>query len=121
MPIYVEGATRLSATLRRAAARAPEMAGPNRSAAQATVSASRRGAPRRTGRLAAGTRVAGANASVATINNRVPYSGPIHWGWPARRIPAQPWLSQSARATEPAWIRKYNEHRDRLVNSVQGA
>lgn len=50
--------------------------------------------PRRTGNLAdtirpAGTKTAG---RVRAGFKRVPYAGPVHFGWPARRIQPQPFL-----------------------------
>jgi len=50
--------------------------------------------PRRTGALAdtirpSGTKTAG---RVRAGFRRVPYAGPVHFGWPARRIQPQPFL-----------------------------
>lgn len=96
----------------------------NRAAAGVVASAARGTAPRRTGRLAGSIRTAGTTASRAVISAgraSVPYAAPIHWGWPARNIPEQPWLSLTAQATEPRWITEYYDHMDSLVNSVHGA
>ena len=48
----------------------------------------------RASRLAKGVRVSVGRATV-------PYAGAIHWGWPARNISAQPFLTDAAKQTEP--------------------
>lgn len=124
MEYRVEGARRLRSTLRQAGVRASQMRAVNKAAADIVVGAGRISAPRRTGRLAASVRNAGSTPSTAIISAgraSVPYGGPIHWGWPARRIPAQPWLSLAAQATEPRWITEYHDHMDQLIRSVEGA
>jgi hypothetical protein len=54
-------------------------------------------------------------------NAAVPYAGPIHWGWPARRITAQPFIQEAAVATQPAWENAYLEDMQRVVDRVKGA
>lgn len=122
--VRVEGASRMRSTLRRAGVRASQMAAVNRAAAGVVVGAGRSSAPRRSGRLAASVRTAGTTASTAVVSagrKSVPYAAPIHWGWAARNIEAQPWLSLAAQASEPRWITEYYDHMDRLVQSVEGA
>ena len=41
---------------------------------------------------AGGARV---NAGTPSLTSKVPYAGPIHWGWPSRSIEAQPFLSDA--------------------------
>lgn len=124
MPAEVEGAARLRTTLRRAGVTSAQLREPNRAAGRIVATAGRSSAPRRTGRLAATVRAAGSTPRVAVVTagrRSVPYGGVIHWGWPARNIPSQPWLSDAARATEPVWIREYDDHVRGLINSVRGA
>lgn len=54
--------------------------------------------PRRTG-ATAGTIRASKTKNKAVVRAggaRAPGTGPVHYGWPARNIPAQPWLSSAA-------------------------
>lgn len=79
-------------------------------------------APRRTGRLAGsvrGNRAAG-RATVSAGGASVPYAGPIHWGWPARGIEAQPFLSDAALATESAWLPLYEAGIEKALDRVAG-
>jgi hypothetical protein len=61
----------------------------------------RRSGPRRTGRWP--PRCAGSGTQTAAIvragRAAVPYAGPIHWGWRARHIKAQPWLYDAIEST----------------------
>lgn len=125
MPVRIEGARTLRRTLRHAGVSAKDMRAANRAAGRIVADAAKGTAPKRSGRLARSVRPAGSTPSYAVVsagtNGRVPYAGPIHWGWPARNIPAQPWLSDTARATEPVWITEYINHMRRLAESVRGA
>jgi hypothetical protein len=75
--------------------------------------------PRRTGRLAASGRVARARSKASVTYSRV-YAGPIHWGWPRRGIPANPWLSQAAQRTEGTWTEVYLRAINQIVDDIQG-
>lgn len=74
-------------------------------------------APHRSGRLAASGRAARLAAGVRVLFGRVsvPYAGPIHWGWPARNIKAQPFAVDAAHATEPEWLHDYAAALDQAV------
>ena len=67
----------------------------------------------RASRLAKGVRVSVGRATV-------PYAGAIHWGWPARNISAQPFLTDAAKATEPTWTRQYLSDIQKIVDKVKG-
>lgn len=68
-------------------------------------------APILTGALAGSIRGSGtASAAIVRAGGaRLPYGGPIHWGWPARNITGQPFLSDAGKETEPVWTAMY-EH-----------
>lgn len=57
-------------------------------------------APRETGRLATTVRPGRGKtkAVVRAGGARAPYAGVIHYGWPARNIPAQPFLADALQA-----------------------
>lgn len=76
-----------------------------------------------TGRLAGSVRP-GATKTMAVVRAgyaRVPYAGPIHWGWPKRNIEAQPFLSEAATSTEGTWSDVYMSFMDRVINQIEGA
>lgn len=77
-------------------------------------------APRKSGRLAASTRAQGTQREgrVAAGKASVPYAGPIHWGWKARNIEPQPFLTDALAAEEATVIDIYMEETDRLIDRV---
>lgn len=66
-------------------------------------------APKLTGRLSRSIRPLGSQkvARVAAGGVAVPYAGPIHYGWPARNILAQPFLTDAVYQMLPASILTY--------------
>lgn len=79
--------------------------------------------PRRTGRLASTVRSSGTNtaSTVRAGTARVPYAGPIHYGWPDRHISPQTWVVDAALMTEPIWVGHYNNTIRDLVENTPGA
>lgn len=120
--IRVEGAAELRRTLKRAGDDLSDLKDAHREAANIVTVASRVKAPKRTGQLAASVRGSGA-ATTATIRagrSSVPYAGPIHWGWPARGIPANPFITEAARATEPVWTHGYEAAVEKILHRIKG-
>jgi HK97 gp10 family phage protein len=66
-------------------------------AAEIVVPAAKQLAPVRSGRMAASIRAAAVRSGgrVRVGNSSVPYAGPIHFGWPARRIKPQPFVYEA--------------------------
>jgi hypothetical protein len=121
--VKVEGLATLVRTMRKAGEDLADLKDANARAAAIVVGRASATAPRRSGRLAAsvrGTRAAG-RARVQAGRASVPYAGPIHFGWPARRIAAQPFLSDAARATEPQWLPTYVKDVQAALDKVRGA
>lgn len=120
--VTVEGLAALTRTMRKAGEDLTDLKDANARAAAIVASAAAGMAPRRTGRLAAsirGTRAA-ARARVVAGRVSVPYAAPIHWGWPARHIKANPFLSDAARATEPQWLPQYLKDVEAALDNVKG-
>lgn len=120
--VQVEGLATLTRTMRKAGEDLSDLKDANARAAAIVVSAAAGMAPRRSGRLAGtirGTRAAG-RARVQAGRASVPYAAPIHWGWPARGIKAQPFLSEAARATEGQWLPVYLQDVERALSNVRG-
>jgi hypothetical protein len=59
-------------------------------------------------------------ARVVAGRASVPYAPPIHWGWPARNIAAQPFVSQAAQATESQWLPVYLHDVQQALDRVKG-
>lgn len=101
-----------------------ELKATNASVAGVVASAGRAGAPvGPTGRLAASVRP-GATKTMAVTRAgfaRVPYAGPIHWGWPKRNITAQPFLSDAATGTEGTWQAIYMRFIEKVIQQIEGA
>lgn len=77
-------------------------------------------APRRSGRLAASIRPQGTQREgrVAAGRASVPYAGPIHWGWKARNIEPQPFLTDALEAEQNTILDIYLVETDRLIDRV---
>ena len=118
----VEGGAQLRKTLRAAGDDLSDLKAAHGEAAQIVTGRARGTAPRRTGVLSASVRGSGTKtqAVVRAGGARVRYAGPIHWGWPARGIAAQPWIQEAAQDTEPVWIGRYEDAVDEALDKVKG-
>ena len=92
----------------------------NMEAAQIFTRLARARAPRVTGALANATQAA-ATKDAAGITNALPYFGPIHYGWPARNIEAQPFVDEAVAESEAQWLAVYEKAADHAAESVKGA
>lgn len=107
--LEVHGLRELRRNLRQLGDDAADLKDANAETAQVVAAAAVARAPKRTGRLAQsvkGNRAVG-RATVKAGAARVPYAGPIHWGWPARHITGQPFVVEAAEDTEPTWLPAY--------------
>lgn len=120
--IKVEGAANLRRTLRRAGDDLGNLKAAHAEAAQIAARASEALAPRRTGRLAATIRGAGTKTAgvLRAGYASVPYAGPIHWGWRARNISPQPFLSDGATDSQGRWLPVYEAAVDDAIRKVRG-
>lgn len=118
--VRVEGARELRSALKRAGRDLSDLKAANARVAAFIATSSRPSAPRRTGQLVGTTRgnKAAGKAVVLVGNAATPYAAPIHWGWPARGIEPQTWVTDTAKRTEPTWLGFYQEDVDRIVESV---
>lgn len=125
--LKIEGGRNLRRTLRQAGSDLQELKDANARAAGIVSGKAQGWAPARTGRLKSSVRSSGTKTAgiVRAGNNRksksgVPYAGPIHWGWRARGIKANPFLSYSAQATEPTWVRLYENLVNKALDKIKG-
>lgn len=112
--------------MRKAGMDMTELKDANRQAAEIAAGAGKSIVPHREGWLAASIRAAGTLSAgiVRAGNNRksgsgVPYAGPIHWGWPDRKIEANPFLTDAAQSTETKWVPLYEEHVNKIISSME--
>ena len=121
--VRVQGARELRATLRRAGHGLEDLKDANAKAGRMVAQWAGVRAPRRTGTLGATVRAVRAvgKAQILAGSAAVPYAGPIHWGWPARGIRAQPWMSLAAIDTEPAWLPIYQHDIQQILDTVRGS
>ncbi len=121
--LQVDGARQLRRSLRKAGDDLTDLKRAHRDVGNVVLGRARGTAPRRSGRLAASQRV-GATKTQAIVRAggaRLPYAGPIHWGWPARGIAPQPWLVEAAQSTEPIWTKRFEAAIDEIVRKIKGA
>lgn len=89
-----------------------ELKAANKRASEAAVAAAKAEAPVRSGRLRDSIKPnvtqtsGGLKAGTAA---RVPYAGPIHFGWPRRFIPANPFIYRGLDKAMPEIIKAYEE------------
>lgn len=122
--VRVEGGRELRRSLRRAAGNLNDLKAAHGAAGAIVAAAAKPRAPRGpSGDLGASVRSSGTTtaAIVRAGYASVPYAGPIHWGWPARHIAPQPWLSTTAQATEPTWLAIYETAVERVLDTITGA
>ncbi|MDK4252603.1 hypothetical protein NLL32_00740 [Corynebacterium propinquum] len=60
-------------------------------------------------------------AIVRAGKKRVPYAGPIHWGWKARKIKPSLYLTRAAKDTEPTWVQEYLAKFESIIDKIEGA
>jgi hypothetical protein len=121
--VRVEGLAAFIRAMRQAEADLDDLKDATQRAGEIVLAAATSRAPRRTGALAGSGRASRAarRAIVRFGSARVPYAGPIHWGWPRRHIGAQPFALDAARATEPTWLAGFTRDIERLVTQVEGS
>lgn len=121
--VRVEGARQLRASLKKAGQDLENLKIAHALVANRVSGVAGQMAPKRTGRLAASVRGSGTNTAAVVRAGfaSVPYAGPIHWGWPARNIKAQPFLSEAATETQSAWLPIYEQAVEAAIQQVKGA
>lgn len=120
--VRVEGARELEASAHRAADNLGDLSGAHGQAGDYVAQLARGMAPVRSGRLAGSIRAdsAATAATVTAGGPGVPYAGPIHWGWPARNIRAQPFLVDALSAAETSVVNIYGDAVQTTVSTIHG-
>jgi len=120
--IEVDGARQLRASLKRAGLDVQDLKDAHRAVAEMVKDRAAPAAPRRTGRLAGSLRAAGTQreAIVRAGGARVPYANPIHWGWPARHIAAQRFISDAVLRNEDPALDMYLHALETIIDKIEG-
>lgn len=118
--VRVTGAAELRRALKRMGDDLEDLKDIHREAGDLVAGTARGDAPVLTGTLAGDIR-AGATKTRAYVSvgrKRIPYAGPIHFGWPARNIQAQPFLYAASDARAEDVARLYIDRVGELVERV---
>lgn len=120
--VEIDGARELRRTLRAAGDDLEDLKAANQAAAEVAAAAARGRAPVLTGRLSSDIRASGTKTAgiIRAGRKKIPYAGPIHWGWPARGIAARPYLTEGAQSTESVWVPMYQKLMDDALQKVKG-
>jgi hypothetical protein len=120
--VQVTGAKELRKSLKQAGEDLGDLKALNQAIGNMVVGVARGMAPTRTGALAGSLRAANivGGVTVRAGSAGVPYAGPIHWGWPAHNIKAQPFVVEAAQTTEAEWVAMYEAEVDRILDKVEG-
>lgn len=120
--VEVEGVDKLVKEMKAAGLDLRDLSKAGRVAAKVVLAEGRARAPRRSGTLARNLRVRVSRTKAGVIggNNAVLYAGPIHWGWPDRRIRENQFLSRAAVTTQDKWLPEYIDAVDTAMAQVKG-
>lgn len=128
--VRIRGGRELRRRLRQAGQDMTELKAANREAAEIVTAAAIARSPTGTGATGRKKRrrlkeTVRAQASATSGRVKVggaanPYAGPIHFGWPARNIQANPFVSEAAQKKEPVWLRLYEAHIEKILSSISG-
>lgn len=121
--IRVDGGRQFRSTVKRAVGDLGDLKATHKEAADLVAREAKPDAPTgKTLKLQGSVRAAG-TASAAIIRAggaRVRYAGVQHFGWPARNIKAQPFITEAAQRTEPQWADIYADGVQTILNRIKG-
>jgi len=117
----VEGSERLAATCRDAGDELADMEAANRTVGELVRGRAATDAPKVSGRLAGSLRVSSVTKSEVVVASDLVYAAPINFGWPARNISAQPFMSNALNESEKFVLQTYEARVGAAVSGVKGA
>lgn len=105
--VRVEGLTKVTRALRQIGLEVDDLKDAFGKIASKGAELASRFAPKRTGALAGDVRGnrAQSKAVITAGRARLPYAGPINYGWPARNIKASRFMQQADKALQPKSLR----------------
>jgi len=116
----VRGGEQLERTMRQAGEQLEDLAAVNRRVGDLVLGRARPRTPVRSGRLVASLS-ADAGTERVEMGSSLVYAGPIHNGWPAHNIRANPFLTDAARSSEDQWVGLYFDELQDAIAGVKGA
>lgn len=122
--IRLEGGARLRRTLRQAGLDMKDLSAVNKRAANIVAAKARQDVPYgpdKNGHLRSTIRTSATQraGTVRVGDKKRPYAAPDHWGWYARGIKGNAWLSRTAQDTEPQWVQEYWQGLMNVLDSIQ--
>jgi hypothetical protein len=119
--IAVEGARELARALKGLEGGLDDLKDVHRETGEIVAQEAKEIVPHRSGALGRSIRATRrrAGATVAAGRGRVPYAGPIHFGWRRRNIEPQPFLYEALDRRRDAVIATYHRGVDRLVSDAK--
>lgn len=121
--VDIDGLRRLRSTLRKAGGDIKDLRQANRDAAESIVPIAAGMAPiGKTGNLKASVRAAATvKAGIVRLGRKaVPYAGVVHYGWPARGIPARPFAADAAINNQHVWQQAYFDAIEDAIKKIEG-
>lgn len=116
----VRGGDELARTLRAAGDELADLSAVNGRVGDLILARGRPRTPVRSGRLV-GSLKAVADVDDVALGSDLVYAGPIHNGWPAHHIAANPFITDAARSSEDQWTGLYLAELEDIVGGVKGA
>ena len=118
--VEVVGLRKVVTQLQRLGTQAEDLKGAFTRIGSRAVTHAQRGAPKRTGRLAGSVRQSRRKNSVYLYAGRarLPYAGPIHFGWPARNIKANPWMYRTVDDVGPWAVKELEREIATLIRRL---
>lgn len=120
--VQVRGARELRRTLKAAGDDLGDLKAVHQAVGNMVVGVARGITPTRTGALAGSIRAQrlATGVGLRAGSGSIPYAGPIHWGWPAHNIAANPFLVNAAQSSESEWVALYESEVERILDRVEG-
>ena len=116
----IRGADELTRTMRAAGDELADLTAVNDRVGALILARAKPRTPVRSGRLVGSLRAVADTDDVGLGSNLV-YAGPVHNGWPAHNIRANPFLTDAARSSEDQWVGLYAAELEDVVEGVKGA
>lgn len=121
--LKVEGARELRRTLDQAGHDLNDLTDAHKESGQIVAAEGKARAPKVTGARAGTVRSSGTKtgAVVRAGSASLPGVPPDHWGWAARNIEPNPWLSEALEDKTPDVVELYEDAVERVLKTIKGA
>ena len=119
--VSVSGGRQLRRALKQAGDDLADLKDAHAAAAAIVAARARANAPRKSGRLAGSVRSSGlaSRAAIRAGRKPIPYAGVQNFGWPARNIAPNPFMTTAIDQTREQWLPAYKSALDDLVQRIE--